>query len=209
MQGELEGLVTWLMSWIQGPYGMVVLSATAFAEASFLPVLPDVLLVALCLIDPPNAFLYAAICSVSSALGAVFGYGIGRFGGRPLLRRLVSPSRIRAVELSYQRYGVWPVAIAGFAPLPYKIFTITAGVFLLKFKHFVLASALGRTCRFFIIGALLRVYGEPVSYLIKNYFKAFAAVITAVFIIGFVFIHFYVMRNGKGVPESQAAEGLK
>ena len=70
MQGELEGLVTWLMSWIQGPYGMVVLSATTFAEASFLPVLPDVLLVALCLIDPPNAFLYAAICSVSSALGA-------------------------------------------------------------------------------------------------------------------------------------------
>lgn len=106
MSGENGALIAWLLSWLQGSHGVIVLSLTAFSEAFMLPVLPDLILMPLCYMDPSNAFFYAGLCSVSSIAGGFLGYGVGRFGGRPLFDRLVSDARIRSVERVYQRYDL-------------------------------------------------------------------------------------------------------
>jgi membrane protein YqaA with SNARE-associated domain len=205
MPGETEALTAWLMSWLHGPYGMIVLSLTAFSEAFVLPVLPDLILMALCFMDPSNALLYAGLCSLSSAGGAVLGYGIGRFGGRPLLDRLVSEAKIGSVERVYQRYGIWPIAVAGFFPLPYKIFTITAGVFSLELKQFIVASVTARSLRFFLVAWLLQIHGDTVAHFVRSYFSMFAAVLTAVFVTGFVFFNYCLMRAGRSSSDHHPA----
>lgn len=208
MSAENEALTTWLLSWLHGPHGMIVLSLTAFSEAFILPVLPDLILMPLCFMDPSNAFFYAGLCSLSSIAGGFLGYGVGRFGGRPLLDRLVSEARIGSVERVYQRYGIWPLAVAGFFPLPYKLFTITAGVFSLEVRHFLLASASARSLRFFLVAWLMRVYGESVAHLLGNYFGTFVAVLTGVFITGFILFNICLMRAG-GSPADRHPAGSK
>ncbi|MBW1710998.1 MAG: DedA family protein, partial [Deltaproteobacteria bacterium] len=93
------------------------------------PIPPDALLIALCLINPKAAFIYAFICALGSVLGGIIGYFIGLKGGRPLLKRWFKSEKISLVENYYQKWDVWAVGIAGFTPIPYKIFTISAGVF--------------------------------------------------------------------------------
>lgn len=205
MSGENDALTAWLLSWLHGSHGMMVLSLTAFSEAFILPVLPDLILMPLCFMDPSNAFLYAGLCSLSSIAGGFVGYGVGRFGGRPLLDRLVSAARIRSVERIYQRYGIWPLAIAGFFPLPYKLFTITAGLFSLEVKHFLLASATARALRFFLVAWLMRLYGGPVAHFVHNYFGTFAAVLTTVVITGFILFNVCLMRAGGNSTDHQPA----
>lgn len=205
MSGENGALIAWLLSWLQGSHGVIVLSLTAFSEAFMLPVLPDLILMPLCFMDPSNAFFYAGLCSVSSIAGGFLGYGVGRFGGRPLFDRLVSDARIRSVERVYQRYGIWPLAVAGFFPLPYKLFTITAGVFSLEIRHFLLASATARALRFFLVAWLMRVYGESVAHLAHNYFGTFIAVLTGVFITGFILFNVCLMRAGNGPADHHPA----
>ena len=122
-------------------------------ESSFFPIPPDVLLIALCLGRPDLAFWFATVCAVASVLGGMAGYGIGFWGGRPLLKRLFRADRVRAVESYYDRYNAWATGIAGLTPIPYKVFTLSGGAFSIDFKIFVLASIVSRSLRFFAVAA--------------------------------------------------------
>ncbi len=168
------------------PAGPLGLFGLAVAEASFFPLPPDLLLVALSLLQPAHSFLFAAICTVGSTVGGILGYAIGRWGGRPLLDRVVSAHTILVIERQFQRYDVWAVAIAGFTPIPYKVFTIAGGVFRIHFWRFVLASLGSRGARFFLVGAVIYAFGDEAKRLIHDYFEALTMGFALLLIGGFV-----------------------
>jgi len=191
---SFEGWIDWVVAWAYTPYGGVALFINAVAESSFFPLPPDVLLIALSILRPPWAFGYAAICSVGSVIGGVLGYFLGLKGGRPLLRRLFSEERIRFVERYYQKYDVWAVGIAGLTPIPYKAFTISAGVFALDLKRFVLVSVVSRSARFFLVGSMIFIFGEAVKLYLTKYMDIFSIAFVALLILGFVVVHFLSKR---------------
>ena len=116
----MEGLLEWVVGWSQSPSGSAALFAIAFAESSFFPVPPDILLITMALVNPEAAFVLALICSVGSVTGGMFGYFIGWLGGRPLLHRLFSERKIAVVKNAFEKYEVWAIGVAGFTPIPYK-----------------------------------------------------------------------------------------
>ncbi len=148
-----------------GVWGLLIL---AFAESSFFPVFPDFILIPLCLANPEQAVFYALLATVGSATGAYFGYVLGNVVGQPLLRRLASGEKIALIEKTYQKYGAWAVCIAGLAPLPYKLFTISSGIFRLSLPGFLTATLLGRGLRFFAEAILIMSVGEQAIVFIRT-----------------------------------------
>ena len=168
LQETLHQLLYWVESFAETPYGGAALFVIAFAESSFFPIPPDVLLIALCLGQPSLSLWFALICTIGSVLGGIAGYGLGKWGGRPLLRRWFSEERIKPVEEYYERWNAWATGIGGLTPIPYKIFTIAGGVFAANFKVFVIASLLARGLRFFTIAVLIYFWGEPIRDFIEQ-----------------------------------------
>ncbi|HUF78503.1 MAG TPA: acylphosphatase [Thermoanaerobaculia bacterium] len=168
-RGFLHDLLGWVEGFAATPYGTWALFGLAFAESSFFPIPPDVLLIALCLGEPEKSLWFALVCSVGSVLGGAAGYGIGLWGGRPLLLRLFTRERVAVVTGYFDRYNAWAVGIAGLTPIPYKIFTIAGGAFAIDFRIFVLASIVSRSLRFFAIAALMWWFGEPIRAFIEEY----------------------------------------
>lgn len=193
----LNGLVDWTIAWAKTPYGPWALFLLAFAESSFFPIPPDVLQIALTLTEPSAAFYLAAITTIGSVLGGMFGYLVGLKGGLPILKRFVAEKKIRLVHDYFSRYEAWAIFIAGFTPIPYKVFTIAAGVFSIDFKIFVLASILGRGARFFIVATLLFFFGREISSLIGKYFNLFSIAFVILVIIGF-----YALRHLPALKKS-------
>lgn len=165
-----------------GPLGLFVLS---FAESSFFPVPPDILLISLALITPEKSFFLAGVTTAGSVLGAAFGYLIGLKGGRPLLERFVSKDNISLVHDYFNKYEAWAIGIAGFTPVPYKIFTIAAGVFYINFKNFMIASIISRGARFFLVGTAIYLFGPVIKTCIDKYFNLFSIIFVAILILGF------------------------
>lgn len=151
-------------------YGSVGLGFLSFIESSFFPIPPDVMLIPMALANPEQALWLATIVSVASVFGGMFGYLIGSYAGRPLLERWVSQEQIQKIQRLFRRYGGWAVAIAGFSPFPYKIFTISAGVFRINKVTFIFASAVSRAARFFIEALVIIAIGEKAISLLENYF---------------------------------------
>ena len=146
-----------------GAWGLFILS---FAEASFFPIPPDFVLLPLALISPGKALYYAAITSIASTLGGIFGYLIGKRAGRPILSRFIKEENFHKIEDMFARYGGWAVAVAGFTPIPYKVFTIASGVFRMNFSIFFIATVLSRSARFFLEGVFILVLGDKaLSYI--------------------------------------------
>ncbi|MCQ2957865.1 MAG: DedA family protein [Candidatus Gastranaerophilales bacterium] len=145
--------------------GEIGLFALSFMESSFFPIPPDVVLIPMCLANPEQALFYATIATVGSALGGIFGYAIGKFGGRPALFFLFRKQykKIKDIEKLYNKYGVWAVGAAAFTPIPYKIFTIASGIFDMNLLGFSLVSIIGRGLRFFIIATALLLFGEAIK----------------------------------------------
>ncbi len=182
----------WVMQWSSSPYAGWALFWLALVESSFFPVPPDVLLMAMSLSVPAKAFVYAAISSVGSVLGGMLGYFLG-FGfmealGRPILDWYGVMDKFDKISGFYQEYDAWAVAIAGFTPLPYKVFTIAAGACEINFFIFVLASLLSRSARFFIVAGLNYKFGVPVNVFIEKYFNILTIVFAVLLIGGFVLI---------------------
>lgn len=171
MHELIDGLVAWMLGWAESPYGVWALFFIAFAESSFFPIPPDVLLIAMGLAAPEKSMLFASVCTAGSTLGGMAGYGIGRWGGKPLLERFVSEQRTRKVHDWFQKYEAWAIGIAGFTPVPYKVFTIAAGVFWVSFWRFVVVSFLSRGARFFLVSGLIALYGEEMKVFIEKYFN--------------------------------------
>jgi len=192
----LRRLYDWVLSWAHKPHGAVALFALAFAESSFFPIPPDVLLIALCLSRAARSFYFAAVSSVGSVLGGMLGYAIGlylmEFVGYRIIGLYGLTEKYEYIQHLYRTYDAWAVGIAGFTPIPYKAFTITAGAFEINFLVFVLASVVSRSARFFIVAALIYKYGEPIRGFIDRYFNVLTLAFVALMIAGFVALKFII-----------------
>ncbi|NPV54117.1 MAG: phosphatase PAP2 family protein [Firmicutes bacterium] len=167
-------------------YGILGLSVVAFAEASFFPVPPDVVLIPLCLMSPGLALWYAFLCTVFSTLGGVFGHVIGGAAGRPLLERLAGTTRTRQTEGLFARYGGWAILIAALTPIPYKVFTIASGVFRVSKVTLVWASLLGRGMRFFLEAAVIMIMGPAATQFLARYSGIITIGIAVALIVGYI-----------------------
>jgi len=165
------GIFGWMEGLAASEHPGLWLFILSFAESSFFPLPPDILLIALGVADPEMAIVYGLICSVASVLGGSFGYGIGKWGGRPILYRFFNENKIHTVEKLYERYNAWATGIAGLTPIPYKIFTIGGGAFKINFKIFMLASLVSRSSRFMAEAVLLFFFGERIRVFLFDYFN--------------------------------------
>lgn len=172
-----------VLAWSHSRHATAVLFLLAVAESSLFPVPPDVLQIALTLERRSRAFYYAAVSTVGSVVGGILGYAIGWGFWKALegffFRHIFSQDVFHRVEVIYQRYDFWAIFIAAFTPIPYKVFTIAAGVFSISLPMFIIASAVGRGGRFFLVAALLWKFGAPVRSFIERYFN----LLTIVFVI--------------------------
>jgi len=189
-----------LKSWVEGfagkPGAMWALFIVAFAESSFFPIPPDVLLIAMALLLPKRSFQYAFVCSVGSVLGGMLGYLIGYGFYDAVGERIISfyglTSAYEKVQVMYENNAFTAIAIAGFTPIPYKVFTIAAGVFKISFPALVLASAISRPARFFIVGGLIYYFGPRVHSFIERYFEWLSIAFVVLLVLGFVVVRWFL-----------------
>ena len=181
----------WVLSWADTPYGVPALFVLSFAESSFFPIPPDVLLIALAISIPARAFRFAAWCTLASVLGGLFGYFIGYALWTTfepyLIPRVFSQEKFAYVTGQYNEYSFLAVFIAAFTPVPYKVFTVAAGVAQLNILGFVLASIVGRGGRFFLVAFVIRLLGPKAKQWIDEYFNI-ATIIGTVLLIGGFFL---------------------
>jgi membrane protein YqaA with SNARE-associated domain len=195
-RNPVRRLYDWMLSWAHRPGGPVALFGISFAESSFFPIPPDPLLLALCLGRPKKALFFAAICTAGSILCGMLGYAIGWFIWGTVSGFFfqhvpgVTPEGFAVVHDWYNRWGFWAVFLAGFTPLPYKVFTLASGVFQISFPLFVVASAISRGARFFIVAGLVYLYGPPIQRFIDRHFNRLAWLFGALLLLGFVAIRF-------------------
>lgn len=161
-----------VIGWARHPHAERYLGFLSFAESSFFPIPPDVMLAPMCLAARSRAWRFAAITTITSLLGGIAGYGIGYFlfeSIEPWLHEAGYWPQYLEGKAWFDAWGVWAVLVAGFSPIPYKIFTITAGVAVLNFPAFVIASLLGRGARFFLVAGLVVAGGRRVEMMIPMY----------------------------------------
>ena len=183
-------LYNWTVGWADRPGGAWALFAIAFVESSFFPIPPDVLLLALCVGAATKSFRFALICSVGSVLGGMFGYLLGYAAWNAVegifIPYVFSQALFDQVQGLYQQNAFLAVLAAAFTPIPYKVFTVAAGVFEVNFLTLVSASALGRSARFFLVAAILYYFGPPVKRLIEKHFDRFAWALLVLGVGGFL-----------------------
>ena len=196
-------LYDWTLHWASTPYGAPALFLLAFAEASFFPIPPDVLLLALALGRRERAFHYAALCTLGSVLGGVAGWWLGRAfwaalgvasacpeysGGALLLEHFpgFTCEKFGIVESLYRDNAWMALFTAAFTPIPYKIFTVAGGVFDIPLGTLMSASVVGRGARFFLVGGLIYAFGAPVRRFIERRFEAMTLLFTALLAGGFL-----------------------
>jgi membrane protein YqaA with SNARE-associated domain len=188
----MRRLYDWVLHWAETPYGSWALFILAFAESSFFPIPPDLLLIALGISIPSRALRYAAICAAGSVLGGIAGYFIGYHFMDLLGMRVLNfyglTEKYHSIGALYDQYNAWAVGIAGFTPVPYKVFTIAAGAFKINFPVFVVASLASRSARFFLVGLLIFVYGASIRSFIVRYFNVLTVVFFILLAGGFVLI---------------------
>ena len=189
----LHSLKVWVESFAEKPYALWALFWIAFIEASFFPIPPDVLLIALGVATPRKSFRFALVCTVGSVVGAYLGYAIGYAAfeavGKPILNFYGVLSQFEAVLLKYREHGMLALFVAGFTPIPYKIFTIAAGFNqTIDLWTLTIGSLIGRSSRFFLVGALLFFFGVGIKKFIDKYFDKLSLAFVALFILGFIAI---------------------
>jgi len=201
----VRNLYDWVLSWSEKPNGPRALGMLSMAEASFFPIPPDVLLIPLALGSRLKAYRFALICSVCSIIGAVIGYGIG------YLVWWKSPGDFTAfaqfffdripgftidgfhrIQVLYESWNFWIVFTAGFTPIPFKLFTISAGAFDIQFFMFILACIISRSARFFLVAGMINIFGEPIRGFIDRYFNWLAILFTVLLIGGFVAVKYLI-----------------
>lgn len=190
----IKKIYDWVLHWAETPYGVPALFLLAFAESSFFPIPPDVLLIALAISIPTRAFYYALICTIGSVTGGIVGYGIGIFAyetiGQPIVQAYNGEPVMLKIKTWYDTYGFWGILIAAVTPIPYKVFTIASGVFEFKFLPFITASIVGRALRFFAVATLIYYFGAPIKVFIDKYFNWLSIAFIVLLIGGFVLIKY-------------------
>ncbi len=189
----LKRLYDWVLHWAETPYGVPALFLLAFAESSFFPIPPDVLLIALCLSIPKKAFKFALICTIGSVLGGALGYFLGlQFWelAKGILFKYIDQTGFEMVRDYFIKYEAWAVGIAGFTPIPYKVFTITAGFLRADFNVFLIASVISRGARFFLVSMLIYYFGPAIRAFIDKYFNLLTLIFMLLLIGGFLLIRY-------------------
>ncbi len=193
-RGVVRRMYDWVLHWAETPYGEPALGVLSLAESSFFPIPPDPLLIALSLGAVRRSLRFALVATVASVLGGILGYWIGA-GFWELLGPFffdhvpgVTAEAFERVQGLYVRWDFWAVFLAGLTPIPYKVFTLSAGVFAINFPVFVLASALSRGLRFFILAGLIYRFGEAIGGFIDRYFERLMWAFGILLVGGFVVI---------------------
>lgn len=191
----LRSLYDWTISLAHHPAALWILFVVSFAESSFFPIPPDVLMIPMIIARPSRAFLIAGVCLLGSVLGGIAGYGIGYYAfeslGKPMLETLGKADYFDKFAENYNTWGIWVVLTAGVTPFPYKVITILSGATHLPLGVFIITSIAARALRFFVVAGLLYAYGEPIRQFIEKrlglMFTIFVVLLVgAFFLIGYL-----------------------
>jgi len=160
------------LRWAGHPKAPWYLGGLSFAESSFFPIPPDVMLAPMVLAKRNQAWWFATITTITSVLGGIFGYLIGWLAFdliQPTLTEMGYADKLALSRHWFERWGIWVIFIAGFAPIPYKLFTISAGALTMSFIPFIIASIIGRGARFFLVAGLIKFGGEKMETMLRKY----------------------------------------
>jgi membrane protein YqaA with SNARE-associated domain len=182
-------LYQWILSLAESEHAPFALAAVAFAESSFFPIPPDVILIPMSLAAPRRAWRFAAIATVASVAGGIVGYGIGALLfdtlGQWLIHLYGYADKMAALKETYARWGALVILIKGLTPIPYKLVTIVSGLLGYNFAIFVLLSVVTRGARFFILAGALNRYGDSLRPALERHFALFLGLIAITIVIGF------------------------
>jgi membrane protein YqaA with SNARE-associated domain len=178
-----------VLSLSESPRAPAALAVIAFAESSFFPIPPDVILVPMSLARPERAWRYAAICTIASVTGGILGYAIGALLfdtiGQWLIHAYGYGDRVAALKETYARWGALVILLKGLTPIPYKLVTIVSGLLGYNFALFVVLSVVTRGARFFILAGALNFFGEPLKVALERHFALFMGIIAITIVAGF------------------------
>ena len=185
-------LYDWMMKMAEHPKAVWALSAVSFAESSFFPLPPDMMLIPMVLAKRAKAFIYASYATIASVLGGMLGYAIGYFLfdmiGQPVLNFYGYGDKFGSFAAQYNEWGAWIVLMAGITPFPYKVITIASGVTGLAFPVFLIASIVARSIRFFAVSAMLYWFGPQIRSFIERYFGLVTIIFFVLLFGGFILI---------------------
>ena len=184
-----QALYDRVIAWSGHPRAPAILGTLSFAESSFFPVPPDVMLAPMCLAKPAKCWWYAGLCTVSSVLGGLFGYAVGRWAFasiEPWLMDSHYAGVFNSEVQSFENWGFVYILLAGFTPIPYKIFTISAGVVGMPFLPFIAGSVAGRSGRFFLVAGIIRMLGDQAAENLRRWVDLAGWLVLALVAIGFI-----------------------
>jgi membrane protein YqaA with SNARE-associated domain len=188
----LRRLYDWCIDAAGKPHATWVLGCLSFAESSFFPIPPDVMLIPMALARPDRAWVFATVCTFASVLGGVLGYFIGAelyaTVGQWLIGLYGYGDKVEAFRDAYAQYGAWIILIKGFTPIPYKIITITSGFAGFNIGFFIVLSLITRGMRFYLLAFLLNRYGERARGMIERRLGLWASLGLVVLVIGFIVV---------------------
>lgn len=180
------------LRWSRHPHASRYLGGLSFAESMFFPIPPDVMLAPMSLSQPDRAWYFALLTTLTSVLGGIAGYLLGYFAFEAWLEPVIASSgyadKLSIAMSWFEQYGVWIVFLAGFSPIPYKVFTISAGVLQMAFMPFLIASAVGRGARFFLVAGLMRWGGEPMEAKLRQYVEVLGWAVVVLAILAYFII---------------------
>lgn len=186
----LQKTYNWMMRSASHKNAPAALAAVSFAESSFFPIPPDIMLIPMILAQRSKAWAYATLATISSVLGGVAGYAIGyyifEYIGEPILNFYGYGTKFAEAKSLFNDWGVWILIAKGWTPFPYKILTISAGAFHMPLLPFILASVVARAMRFFLVAGLLYWFGEPIRDFIERRLSLVTTVFLVLLISGFV-----------------------
>ena len=185
----LRKLYDWVFSLARHRHATRSLAVVSFAESSFFPIPPDVMLAPMVLAKPERAYFYATVCTVASVLGGLLGYAIGYFlepVGMWMLAVLGKADTFEASKALFQQHGAWVILIKGLTPIPFKLITIASGIFQFNLALFVALCVVTRGARFFLVAFVLKRWGEPMLAIIEKRLALFTVLFLAL-LVGAVF----------------------
>lgn len=187
--GPMKRLYRWTIGLAEKPSAPWALGLIAFAESSFFPVPPDIILIPMSLARPKRAWLYALICTIGSVLGALLGYAIGALlydtVGQWLIHLYGYDKKMDAATAFFHKWGALAILVKGLTPIPFKLVTITSGIFKFNLPLFILLCAVTRGARFFILAVVMNLFGETIKGLLERFFGLFMLALVALVILGF------------------------
>lgn len=182
-----KNLYNQVLGWAEHKFASRYLFLLSVAESSFFPIPPDVMLAPMCLTKPKKSFHFALITTIGSVVGGIIGYLIGYFSFdllEPFIETVGYTEKFEVVKQWFVDWGFWAILIAGFSPIPYKVFTVTAGLLNMFIVPFILASILGRGARFFLVAYLVKLGGDDLRNGLSKHIERIGWLVTIIIIIG-------------------------